>query len=68
MVILQSNRSLVIMCEGCGRDVRPQFTPDGLRQLPAYCECTFLNVDPRIVDDAEPVDRVVGANVEVEAA
>lgn len=69
-MLVQSNSPLVITCGGCGcgGDVRPQFTPDGLRQLPAYCECTFLNVDPRIVDDAESADGAVSANAEVEAA
>lgn len=63
-ILKHSNRHLVITCGGCGVEVYPQFTPDGLRQLPAYCECGFLNVDPRIVDVNKPAETVAGESAE----
>lgn len=69
-VLVQSNRALVIACDGCGRDVHPRFesTPKGFRQVAAMCPCGFLNVDPLIIDDGESAKDAAGENVEAAAA
>lgn len=64
-LLIQSNSPLVITCDGCGRDVQPRFesTLAGFRQAAYLCECGFLNVDPRIVDDNKPAETVAGDSV-----
>ena len=68
-LLVQSGRALAIMCGGCSREVHARFetTPKGFRQVAYYCPCGFLNVDPRIVDDADPSDGAVGETAGVAA-
>lgn len=62
--LVTSNRPLV--CGGCGVELHAdfEFTKNGLRQVAFYCECGFLNVDPRIFEDCEPATDAAGDSVE----